>query len=274
MRILITGNGGMLGMALRSALKDHELILPKTYQLNVANVEQVMRYKADFIIHLAAETDHEYCEANPSNCYYVNTIGTANMVKLAKSLDVPIIYLSAASVFDGKKREPYIYFDEPNPVNHYNSSKYYAELIVQSYKKHYIIRTGWLFGGGAELDKKFVNKILTKIKDGAKTIKVCDDCIGSPTYSVDLARTINWVATLGIDFGKYHVVNYGVPVSRHDIAAEIIKAIKMEGLVTIEPCKIDDLKEEFPCKRTNYEGLQSSFTLRHWKEALHEYLAR
>ena len=260
----------MVGTALCQSLKSHELITPKRYELNVGNINQVMKFKADCIIHTAAETDHEYCDENPSNCYFINTIGTANMTKLAKLLRIPIIYVSAGSVFDGAIEKPYTSDDQPNPVNHYNSSKFYGELICGCYEKGYIIRAGWMFGGGPRVDKKFVNKIIEKIKRGDKEIKVCDDCIGSPTYTKDFAQSIQLILEGNMERGIYHFSNSSTGVSRYEFACEIIKLLKSG--VKILPCKIDDLKEEFPCKRTNYEVIKSDLISRDWKDCLKEYI--
>ena len=273
MRILMTGHNGMVGNALKSVLCNYSVLTPSRFELNVGNINQVMKTpKVDFIVHLAAETDHEYCEANPSHCYYVNTIGTANMMRLAKEQEIPILYLSAGSVFDGEKLASYMPFDKPNPINHYNSSKWYAEGIIKSYPRHYILRAGWMFGGGPGIDKKFVYKIFKKIREGQKEIMVCDDCIGSPTYTIDLAKCILNIINLkgSYNHGTYHFVNEGNGVSRFDVAKEIVEIL---GVSTrIKACSIDDLKEEFPCKRTNYEVLSSSFTSQHWSEALKSYL--
>jgi dTDP-4-dehydrorhamnose reductase len=275
MRILISGFKGMVGNAVCKSLRNHKLILPTKAQLNIGNLEQVMRFKSvDLIIHLAGETDHEYCEQNPSNCYYVNTVGTGNMVRLARTLDIPMVYLSTASVFDGTKGSPYTPFDPPNPINHYNTSKWYGELLTQAYKKHYILRAGWMFGGGQIVDKKFVNKIFWKIKAGEKKIKVCDDCIGSPTYTKDLANVIKSIIESKHPYGTYNCVNKSNGVSRFEFAKAVIKYLGLTGRVKIIPCKIDDLKEEFPCKRTNYEVLQNNFSLmRDWEVALKEYIS-
>ena len=273
MKILITGHKGMIGSALKTILLDHILVTFNRSELNIGNTYQVMKMpKVDFIVHLAAETDHEYCDLNPSHCYYVNTIGTANMMRLAKEQDIPILYLSAGSVFDGEKGSPYMPFDKPNPINHYNSSKWYGEEIIQSYRKHFILRAGWMFGGGPGIDKKFVYKIYKKIRNGQEEIMVCNDCIGSPTYTIDLSKCIENIIKFkdSYNYGTYHFVNEGVGVSRYDFAREIVEII---GTTTrLKACFIDDLKEEFPCKRTNYDVLQSSFKSRHWSQALKEYL--
>lgn len=276
MKVLITGSGGMVGSSMKKVLKDYELLCPKKHELNVANYDQVMKYSADqgikWIIHLACETDHEYCDANPTNCYYVNTIGTANMVELAKALQCQFIYISTASIFDGKKEKPYEEYDEADPINHYNKSKYYGELIARAYESHWIIRAGWMFGGGEGVDKKFVSKIIAKVLRGDKEIFVADDCIGSPTYSLDLATAIRGIMeNCEYGCGIYHCVNEcGEGVSRYEFAKEIVKIMGYD--VGIVPCKIDDLKTEFPCKRTNYEVLKPTIKMHSWNQALKGYL--
>lgn len=268
----------MVGKAIKERFTNHKIICPKKYELNVSNIRQVFKQKnIEAIIHTAAETDHEYCEENSSQAYYINTIGTAHMMRLAKSLDIPIVYLAAGSIFDGKKGKPYTTKDTPNPLNHYNMSKYYGELILKGYPKHYIVRAGWMFGGGRDTDKKFVNKIIRKIELGVDEVKVCDDCVGSPIYTNDLADCIKQLVEFKHGYGTYNLVNDG-PASRYEFAQEIFKNLRRNGWerelkrCKLTSCKIDDLKEEFPCKRTNYEVLESSLTLRHWKKALEEYI--
>ena len=267
----------MVGTAVRESLLGHELITPAKHELNIGNFDQIMKFakkQPGYIIHLASETDHEYCEQNPSQCYFVNTIGTYNMVNLAHKLSIPIIYISTASIFDGNTTVPYNGSAIPNPINHYNRSKWLGEIMVRSYRKHFILRCGWMFGGGPNVDKKFVKKIIDKVNCGEKRIKVCDDCVGSPTYSMDVAEVIGQIIDkYAYAFGTYNCVNRSDGVSRYEFAKEIIKCLKKNN-VRIMRCKIDDLKEEFPCKRTNYEVLRNSFDhiMRDWKPALKEYI--
>lgn len=271
MRILLTGARGMVGSSLVTQLKHHEVIAPTKAECNITRLNQVMKFKADFIIHLAAETDHEYCEENPAQCYLVNTIGTGNMTRLAQSLQVPIIYLSTASIFDGKKQSPYEFFDQPNPLNHYNISKYYGEVLCSKYSKHIILRAGWMFGGGPNVDKKFVNKIMNKLEN-TSLIRVANDCFGSPTYANDLAKAISIICSEDVfhHYGTYNCCNEKGGVSRYEFAQEMMKILNKDGRIL--PCMIDNLKEEFPCKRTNYEVLADDLIMRPWQEALKEYL--
>ncbi len=264
----------MLGSSLCHILKEHQLITPPSHELNVGNLKQVMKFKSvapEFIVHLASETDHEYCDENPSQTYFINTIGTGNVMRLALSLSIPILYVSTASIFDGMKRSPYYPDDTPNPINHYNTSKWYGELIVRSYPKHYIVRTGWLFGGGRSIDKKFVSKIIKKIEDGEKHIFVADDCVGSPTYTNDLSIVIKNCIEDKSPSGTQNCVNFSSHgVSRYEFAQEIVKILGSD--VEISPRSINLLSEEFPCKRTNYEVLENNFVMRSWQEALKEYI--
>jgi len=262
----------MVGNSVCQALKGHDLLTPSKQELNVTRLEQIMRFKTDYIIHLASETDHEYCDENPAQCYLVNTIGTANMMRLAKSLHIPIIYISTASVFDGKKLSPYEIHDVPNPINHYNASKYYGEILCLQHSLSYILRCGWMFGGGKGLDKKFVAKLVNKINVGQKEIKVCTDCIGSPTYSVDVAHFINRVISNKPLPGIIHCANKSNGVSRYEFACEVVRILNAK--VNIIPCKIDDLKDEFPCKRTNYEVLSNNQFMPDWKQSLKDYLCQ
>ncbi|MFH1317779.1 MAG: sugar nucleotide-binding protein, partial [Candidatus Omnitrophota bacterium] len=197
MKILVTGGKGMLGNAIKDAFIAHELILTGSIELDVRNIKQVMAYankKPDLIIHAAAETDHVAAEFDPVACYMSNFTGTQNMVELAKWLSIPIVYISTCGIFDGTK-EFYTENDVPTPLNHYGRSKYYGELAVRAYHKHYIFRCGWGMGGGPGIDKKFINKIFQLIKSGQKEIFGICDVYGSPTYHPDLARTIREIIT-------------------------------------------------------------------------------
>jgi dTDP-4-dehydrorhamnose reductase len=121
------------------------------------------------------------------------------------------------------------------------------------------------------VDKKFVNKVIEKINRGDTNIRVADDCVGSPTYNIDFAEAIKYIINTG-QYGIYHAPNKSKGVSRYEFAQEVVKAMGVEDKVHIVPCKIDDLKEEFPCKRTNYEVIEPSIETRDWKEALKGYI--
>jgi dTDP-4-dehydrorhamnose reductase len=274
MHILITGAKGTLGRYLCPVLKDHTLITPDTIYLDVRNHDQVMSFadkKIDSIIHLAAETDHIACEFNPSEAYLINTIGTANMIDLAKSLNIPMLYLSTCGIFDGHNT------NIPNPINHYSRSKYYGELLCQQYHKHRIVRTGWLLGGGPYADKKFVGKIYRQIQEGAKTLYAITDVYGSPTYAEDLAQEIKYII-LNEGFGHiFYRANMSF-ASRYEVASHMISCLGLSNTIKLIPKTYEEYFQQFPqnCHHTKNEVCSSSILtpMRPWQEALSDYLKK
>lgn len=267
----------MVGHAIKEELQPPQFSLMMTDKdsLNVDDHSEVMKFAVnnyDFIIHLAAMTDLEECEKDSKSAYLTNTIGTANMVWLARYLNIPIVYISTAGIFDGEKIGPYFTDDEPNPINHYGRSKWYGENFVTNYSKHYVLRAGWMMGGGPEVDKKFINKIFKKIKKGEKKIYVCDDIIGSPTYTIDLARSIKHIMLLSreIRYGIYNCSCQG-KASRFEVAKKMVEYLNVD--VEIIPVSSVGVMLEFPCKRSKNESLYTpKFTMRPWEAALKEYI--
>ena len=85
--------------------------------------KDVFDFQPDYLFHLAAYTDLEYCEANTDDTYITNTLAVENAVHIANELNIPLLYISTAGIFDGKK-EYYDESDAPNPICHYAKSKY------------------------------------------------------------------------------------------------------------------------------------------------------
>lgn len=270
-KILVTGADGMVGSAVREIFKDCDMIFTDKLQLDVRDITQVMSYSQhniNYIIHLAAETNLETCQDRQAYAYSTNTIGCANIKMLANKTCARVFYISTAGIFDGYQSRPYSIHDKPNPINHYGRSKYYGEFFLQ---EHFILRAGWMFGGGRDLDKKFVGKIIKKIEAGEKSIEVCTDTFGSPTYAVDLAKTIKYLMDNNFNPSKYNVTCKGFP-SRYDIASQIKKAMNIR--VKIIPVKSYRFKTQYPCLRSKNECLIDSDlpTLRNWKDAINEYI--
>ena len=279
MRILVTGAAGMMGESIRRVFESDEMIYTDKFpELNVADYKSVMDIvtklaePVDYILHLAAETDLEFCERHPHFAYYTNTIGTVNMVKLAEIMDIPIIYISTAGVFLGDNNS-YDEFDKPEPINHYGRSKWYGELAIRTYPKHYIFRMSWAMGGGPELDKKFVNKIIRLVRDGREEIHAIDDVFGSPTYQYDVAKTIRACLIDKIPYGIYHTAGIG-KASRYDVAEAIVDILKLN--VDVIPVPSSHFNSKFPCPRARNEVLKSVIShpsfMRPWRESLKEYL--
>ncbi len=129
-----------------------------------------------------AFTDLEFCETTRTKLYVTNTLSIENAVYISNELNIPLLYISTAGIFDGNK-ETYDDWDVPNPLGHYARSKYAGELFVKENKiKHLICRAGWMMGAGPKKDKKFVQKIMSQIKNGKKELFIVNDKLGTPTY--------------------------------------------------------------------------------------------
>jgi dTDP-4-dehydrorhamnose reductase len=282
MLILVTGSRGMLGTSIKQVFKNHDLILTGSSDLDVCNISQVMAYsknKIDLILHLAAKTDLPKAELNPESTYMTNHTGTQNVLELAKKLDIPIVYISTAMIFDGKKKF-YTETDEASPTNHYGRSKYYGELVVKSYKKHYIVRSGWAFGGGPKVDKKFINKIYKQIKTGAKRLYGITDIYGNPTYTLDFANTLKNIIEAKAPYGTYNSGGLGV-ASRHEVLKTFVNylglakkietiSVTLEEFLTIFPSNFPYIKNEvLSMKKIEKSGLSA---MRDWHKALHDYV--
>ena len=114
------------------------------------------------------------------------------------------------NVFDGKRKRPYTEFDVTNPINPYAYSKWYGERAIQHVnRKHYIVRTAWLFAHGGS---NFIQAILNAVKAG-KSLRVVTNEVANPTYTNDLAVAIAKLITTQ-RYGIYHMVNQGA-IDRH-----------------------------------------------------------
>ena len=82
----------------------------------------VSEFKPDYLFHLGAHTDLEYCELNKDDAYATNTIAVENAVYISNILDIPLLYISTAGIFDGSK-DSFDDWDQPNPMGHYSRSK-------------------------------------------------------------------------------------------------------------------------------------------------------
>jgi dTDP-4-dehydrorhamnose reductase len=196
---------------------------------------------------------------------------------IANSLGIPVVYISTAGIFDGEKLL-YDDWDQPNPLGVYARSKYMAEVHVQrSVPRHFIFRAGWMMGGGPEKDKKFISKMMKQIQGGATTLKVVDDKLGTPTYTIDFAR--NMEAMLQTQFyGLYNQV-CGGETGRLEVATELVRQLGLAGKVAIEPVHSDFFAKDYfaprpPCERlVNYKlDLRGMNLMRDWRVSLKEYL--
>ena len=287
-RILVTGCGGMLGSSVYKHLsaKGYELLatdidLDEDWlsYLDVREFENAYKiassFKPDIILHLAALTNLEYCESNPKEAYKTNYLGTKNMAAICKAMEIPLVYISTAGVFDGNS-ERYSEEDFPNPINVYGKTKLYAEIAVQHLlEKYFIVRAGWMVGGGKK-DKKFVSYMLSQIKDGNSKFKVVNDKVGTITYTLDFAKNLEKLFNTKY-YGLYHMACHG-DTSRYQMMEHMLILLNKDPK-SIEPVSSDFFKKDFPVTRANCERMVNNNLksknldfMGNWKDSLQHYL--
>ncbi len=290
-RVLITGCGGMLGDAMYRTFAqgyrhvcatDIVLSEPWLSHLDVRDLAACERVFADLrptiVLHLAALTDLEYCETNPTECWATNALGVENVALLARRYDATMVYISTAGIYDGTKEE-YHDFDPPNPLSHYGRSKYYGERFVETHvPKHFCLRAGWMMGGGPRKDKKFINQIFGQIRSGSRELRVVDDKFGTPTYTVDFARSTAFLLTTDY-YGVYNHVCEGGG-SRYDVAVEFVRLLGLTESVTITRVSSDYYRDRYFAPRPASERLvnlklnaRGLNCMRDWRTCLAEYSA-
>tara|TARA_A100001035_G_C27657769_1_gene442319 strand:- start:4 stop:894 length:891 start_codon:yes stop_codon:yes gene_type:complete len=237
----------------------------------------VYNFKPDYIFHLGAHTSLEYCEQNSDDAYLTNTISAENATYLANSLDIPILYISTAGIFDGSQ-DTYDDWSIPNPLGVYARSKYMGELFVKENAYRYLIcRAGWMMGGGHKKDKKFVNKLLTQLNNGKKELFVVDDKMGTPTYTVDFARNVELLISKEY-WGLYNMVCKGV-TSRFEVANSILDILNLKEKISLTAVSSNYFNKEYFAPRPLSERLltkkldyRNSNIMRPWEIALKDYL--
>lgn len=288
-KIFIAGCGGMLGEAFYSQFKEKYLLKCTDKDVNESwlsfldfrNYEeykkQVEDFKPDYLFHLGAYTDLEYCEKNIDDTYLTNTISVENAVYIANSLKIPLLYISTAGIFDGNK-ELYDDWDQPNPLGVYARSKYLAErYVVENANRFLVCRAGWMMGGGPKKDKKFIQKIMKQIKEGKKELFIVDDKDGTPTFTHDFAKNVKSLIEKEY-WGLYNMV-CGGQTSRLEVAHELLNLLGLSDEIKINVVNSDYFKEIYfaerpPCERLDNRKLKlrNVNLMQDWKVALKEYI--
>jgi len=288
-KIYAAGCGGMLGEAFYK-------VFSKTYELKCSDIDvnedwlsfldfrdfeaykkDVTKFKPDYLFHIGAFTDLEFCEENIENTYITNTISVENAVFISNSLNIPLLYISTAGIFDGSK-DSFDDWDEPSPMCHYARSKYAGELFVEKNSNKFLIcRAGWMMGGGPKKDKKFINKIMSQIKEGKKEIFVVNDKLGTPTYTLDFAMNVKLLLEKEL-WGLYNMVCEGF-TGRLEVTSELLNILGLEDEVKLTSVDSTYFKEEYFATRPDSERLinmklnaRKMNIMRDWKLCLQEYI--
>jgi dTDP-4-dehydrorhamnose reductase len=283
MKSLVTGVKGQLGYDIVRELnkRGYTDILAVDYDaMDITNKEQVENvvkgYNPDVIFHCAAYTAVDKAEENIEACTKVNVDGTRNISEVAHEIGSKLIYISTDYVFDGTKTEPYEVNDETNPKSVYGLTKRQGEIEALKNFKTYVVRTSWVFGINGN---NFVKTMLKQV-GVRKELNVVNDQIGSPTYTVDLARVLVDMAEVE-KYGIYHVNNEGF-TSWYDFAVAIFKNTGNEDKIKVNAVTTEKYYENNTATvayRPRYSALskkcldENGFKrLQYWEDALKEYI--
>lgn len=246
MKVFVTGVGGQLGHDVMnelhkrgyegvgtdiapeySGVQDGSAVTTMPYvQMDITNKEMVEKVitevKPDVVVHCAAWTAVDLAEDDDKveKVRAINAGGTQNIADVCKKLDCKMVYISTDYVFNGQGTEPW----DPDcknyaPLNVYGQTKLEGELAVaNTLDKYFIVRIAWVFGLNG---KNFIKTMLTVGKK-YDTVRVVNDQIGTPTYTLDLSRLL--VDMIETDkYGYYHATNEGGYISWYDFTCEIFK---------------------------------------------------
>ncbi len=232
-RVLVLGAAGQLGAELCAVLADkHEVIGATRLEADITQLAQlkefVERIRPDVIINPAAYTDVDGCEKDREKAFLVNAIGARNVAIAAREVGAMLVHISTDYVFDGEKREPYVEYDPPRPINVYGWSKLLGErLVMEQNPRTFILRVAWLYSARR---KNFV-KTMLRLAGEREEIRVVHDQRGTPTYVGDVARQIERLIETEA-YGLYHCTSQG-SCTRFEFAVEIFRCAGYE--VEIDP---------------------------------------
>lgn len=288
MKILITGSKGQLGNELKSILSsgkseigkideaynNSEVVYADVDELDITDLEKVRKFinelKPDILINCAAKTDVDNCEENYIASMKINAIGPRNLAICCENVGCKLVHVSTDYVFGGNSNKPYCEWDLCNPLGIYGKSKFLGErYVIENCRKHFIVRTSWLYG---YVGKNFV-KTMINLMNKLEVVKVVNDQVGNPTNANDLAYHILEIA-LTDEYGLYHCTGEG-ECSWFDFACKIQEYGKYNCKVV--PCTSEEFKT--PTKRPSYSSLRNLMLestignkMRPWDEALRSYI--
>ena len=281
MKVLVTGVKGQLGHDVVAELgkRNHVAVGVDIEEMDITDATSVDgvigREMPDAVIHCAAWTAVDAAEEpeNREKVFAVNATGTYNIARACKKTGAKMLYISTDYVFDGQGETPWKPDDKNySPLNAYGESKLKGErAVAETLENFFIVRIAWVFGLNG---KNFIKTMLNASKTHDK-VRVVNDQIGTPTYTVDLSRLL--VDMIETDkYGYYHATNEGGFISWYEFTKEIYgqAGLKTEVIpVSTAEYGLSKAKRPFNSRLDKSKLAASGFIpLPDWKDALTRYL--
>ena len=237
--------------------------------------KSLLRAQPDVVIHCAAWTAVDAAEEpeNQAKVHAINASGTRHIAQTCRELGCKLMYISTDYVFDGQGEDPW----QPDcedyaPLNVYGQTKLEGEQAARELvEKFFIVRIAWVFG----LSGNNFIKTMLRLGQTHSTLRVVSDQVGTPTYTLDLARLL--VDMIETDrYGTYHATNEGGYISWYDFACEIFRqaglSVKVQPLTTAE-YGLSKAARPFNSRLDKTKLTESGFVpLPDWRDALKRYL--
>ena len=263
-----------------SGMQDESAVCTMPYErLDITDAAAVrkslLRAQPDVVIHCAAWTAVDAAEEpeNQAKVHAINASGTRHIAQTCRELGCKLMYISTDYVFDGQGEDPW----QPDcedyaPLNVYGQTKLEGEQAARELvEKFFIVRIAWVFG----LSGNNFIKTMLRLGQTHSTLRVVSDQVGTPTYTLDLARLL--VDMIETDrYGTYHATNEGGYISWYDFACEIFRqaglSVKVQPVTTAE-YGLSKAARPFNSRLDKTKLTESGFVpLPDWRDALKRYL--
>ena len=277
-RTLVTGANGQLGRALQQVLPGADFCTREDFDLT-APVEDLLAARDwtqySTIINAAAFNDVNSAETAEGRtaAWEVNALGPAKLAQIAARYDLTLVHVSSDYVFDGTVKE-HTEEDVPSPLSVYGASKSAGEAAAAVCPRHYVVRTAWVFGDGANF-----MATMARLAANGTTVKVVSDQRGRPTWAEDLAKGIVHLLDVNAEYGIYNITSGGDPASRNEIAMATFIATGSDptGVTPVTTAQYQELngpEAARPAESTlALDKIEATgFTPTNWRVALALYL--
>lgn len=279
MVVLVTGSAGQLGQSLQFIAPNYseiQFVFCASNELDIVNLENCKevfsKHQPDYCINAAAYTAVDKAESEPEKAHLINAVGPKNLAEVCKNFNTILLHISTDFVFDGEKTVPYTETDSTHPTGVYGQTKLDGEIAIQqTYEKHFIIRTSWVY---SQFGNNFM-KTMLRLASERDSLSVVNDQIGTPTNAVDLAEVLvkiiisNYQLQIS-NFGIYNFSNEG-QCSWYDFAKEIFEI----NNISINLLPIPSISFPTPAKRPGYSVLDKTkiegnfgLKIKKWEESL------
>ena len=281
MKIVITGGKGMLGRTLQKELAEHEIVVADLPDWDITDDEgflrKLMAAAPDVVIHCAAMTNVDACEADRDLAFELNEEGSRNVALACSACGARLFAISTDYVFSGEPpREPWAWSetDIPRPRTVYGLSKFSGEQMVQMLNSDAtVLRIAWLYGAGGP---SFVHTMAKLGAEAGAPLRVVNDQRGNPTSAKAVADVIRFLLTRPDVSGIVHATCED-QCTWYDLACEVKRLLGDRFPRAVEPCTTEEFPR--PAPRPHNSALKKSvlnvlgYRTPNWKKALADFVS-